>query len=281
MALAGVAVNVCLAAVKIVAGLVGHSYALVADGVESTLDVFGSLLIWVGLKFAARPPDDTHPYGHGKAEPIAAIAVSLLLLLAAAGLAAQSIREIITPHHAPAPFTLVVLVLVIVVKEALFRTVLTAGNEIESSAVRTDAWHHRSDAITSAAAFLGIGVALLGGDGYEAADDWAALAACGIIAWNGWRMLLPALNEALDVAPPTTVSESIRSTALAVAGVMALDQCRVRKMGLDLYVDLHVIVDGALTVRAGHEIAHQVKDAIRAEHPSVADVLVHIEPSAE
>jgi cation diffusion facilitator family transporter len=279
LALWGIAVNLLLAAFKIVAGIVGDCYALIADGIESSLDIFGSVVIWFGLQVAAEPPDARHPYGHGKAEPVAAIVVALMALAAALGLAVQSIREIVTPHHAPAPFTLAVLVLVVAVKEFLFRKVLAAGESAGSTAVKSDAWHHRSDAITSAAAFIGIVIALIGGPGWEPADDWAALLACGVIAFNGWRVLWPALSELMDTAPPEELDQQIRTIAAGVEGVIELDQCRIRKMGVEFYVDLHVGVDAAITVRAGHAIAHAVKDAVRRAKPNVADVLVHIEPA--
>jgi cation diffusion facilitator family transporter len=278
LALFGVVVNVALAAVKITAGVLGHCYALIADGIESTLDIFGSLAIWFGLKVAAEPPDETHPYGHGKAEPVAAVAVALLVIAAAFGLAVKSFHEIITPHHAPAPFTLAVLVLVVLVKETLFRKVAGAAEQLGSSAVKTDAWHHRSDAITSAGAFIGISIALIGGKGWEPADDWAALFTCGIIGYNGWRLLVPALHEIMDTAPPKAIEADVRRAAGSVPGVAEVEKCRVRKMGIDLYVDIHVGVSAELTVREGHRIAHAVKDAVRAGNPSIADVLVHIEP---
>jgi cation diffusion facilitator family transporter len=279
LALTGVVINAVLAAMKVTAGVVGNSYALIADGIESTLDIFGSLVIWGGLQIAAKPPDIEHPYGHGKAEPLAAVAVSVTVIAAGIALAIQSVREIVTPHHAPAPFTLVVLILVVVAKELLFRRVVQIGHEISSTAVKADAWHHRSDAITSAAAFVGISIALLGGPGYEPADDWAALLACGLICWNGVKILIPALHETMDTAPPQQFEQEIRGIASAVPGVLALDQCRVRKMGLDLFVDLHVEVDETLTVREGHTIAHAVKDALRAANPAIVDVLIHIEPA--
>ena len=188
-------VNLVFAAAKILGGLIGNAYVLIADGIESALDVAGSLIIWGGLKLAARPPDETHPYGHGKAEPIAAVVVAFGVLAAALGLAIESIREIRTPHHGPAPFTLGILIVVIVVKEILFRYVNRVGHNVESTAVQTDAWHHRSDALTSAAAFIGITAALVGGRGWESADDWAALFACCVIAANGVRLLRPALYK--------------------------------------------------------------------------------------
>src|SRR3954468_3549538 len=200
VALLGMFVNVVLTAAKISAGLFGNSYVLIADGIESALDIAGSFVIWGGLKVAARLPDETHPYGHGKAEPVAAAVVAAGVIAAAVGLAVQSVREIFTPHHAPAPFTLIVLITVIVIKEVLYRFVIRLGRHVESTAVQTDAWHHRSDALTSVAAFVGIAIALIGGPGWESADDWAALFACGLIAYNGYKLLSPALHEIMDTA---------------------------------------------------------------------------------
>lgn len=279
IALIGMTVNVVLAAAKITAGMFGNSYVLIADGIESTLDIVGSAVIWGGLKFAARPPDATHPYGHGKAEPLAAGVVAMGVIIAALGLAVQSVREIFVPHHGPAPFTLVVLIVVIAVKEFLFRVVIRLGRDVESTAVKTDAWHHRADALTSIAAFVGISAALIGGEKWYSADDYAALFACGVIAVNGWRLLLPALHEMLDTAPRGEIVSTIERAAASVDGVVNVEKCLVRKMGISFYVDLHVGVDGAISVRDGHAIAHQVKDAIKQTDSRIADVLVHIEPA--
>jgi cation diffusion facilitator family transporter len=278
LALIGVAVNFFLALIKIIAGLLGNCYALIADGIESTLDIFGSLVIWFGLKVAAEPPDDEHPYGHGKAEPLASIAVSLTVIAAAIGLAVESVHEIITPHHTPATFSLVVLVGVIVIKETLFRKVSSAAEQLGSTAVKTDAWHHRADVLTSAGAFIGVSIAIIGGKGWEQADDWAALFTCSIIAFNGYRLLLPSLHEIMDTAPPKELESAVRAIAAGVPQVAEVEKCRIRKMGLDYYVDIHIGVDANLSVRTGHEISHAVKDAIRTAKPEVVDVLVHIEP---
>ena len=276
LALLGIIVNALLAAVKITTGILGNAYALIADGVESLLDIGGSMVIWSGLKWAAKPPDESHPYGHGKAEPIAASIVALLVLGAAVGLAVESVKEIMRPHHAPAPFTLFVLIGVVIVKEFLFRYVIVESKG--STALTTDAWHHRSDAITSAAAFIGIAIALIGGPGFESADDYAALAACALIAFNGIRLLIPAFSEIMDTAPPKELSREIRAAASTVPGVEGIDKCFVRKMGFDYYVDIHVLVKANLTVLEGHAIAHAVKDRLRMTNPSVRDALVHIEP---
>ncbi len=279
VALAGMVVNVLLAGAKITAGLLGNSYVLIADGIESALDIGGSAVIWGGLKFASRPPDATHPYGHGKAEPIAAGIVAAGVIVAAFGLAIASVREIFLPHHAPAPFTLVVLIIVVIVKEFLYRSVIRLGKNVESTAVQTDAWHHRADAMTSIAAFIGISISLLGGEGWRSADDWAALFACGIIGANGYRLLFPALHEIMDTAPRGEIVSMIERAARSVPGVLEVEKCLVRKMGLSFYVDLHVGVDGRVSVRNGHDIAHEVKRAIQQNETRVADVLVHVEPA--
>ena len=276
----GMAVNVILAIVKIVAGIVGNSYALVADGIESTADIVSSLIVWTGLKVSSIPADEDHPYGHGKAEAIAGMVVALALLGAAVLIGVQSAREIITPHHPPAGFTLIVLAFVILAKETLFRHVFRVGDDLSSSAVKGDAWHHRSDAITSAAAFIGISVALIGGKGYESADDWAALLACGIIVFNGIKILRMALADVMDAASPDDVTSRIRTTAAATQGVLGIEKCFVRKSGLGLIVDIHVEVDGDISVRSGHEIAHRVCDGLKASSQlRVQQVMVHVEPS--
>ena len=275
----GIIGNILLAVIKGLAGFFGNSYALIADAIESTSDVFSSLIVLIGLRISTKPKDKNHPYGHGKAEPIVAIVVSLTLLGAAITIAIQSVQEIATPHHTPAPFTLLVLVLVVAVKETLFRYVFKVGAEVQSTAVKTDAWHHRSDAITSVAAFIGISIALIFGKGYESADDWAALLASGIIAFNAYNLFRPALAEIMDEAPPENLEQDIRITAETVEGVIEVEKCFIRKMGFDYFVDLHVIVDGELTVREGHIIAHDVKSLLLKSKLRIIDVLIHIEPN--
>ena len=274
----GLAVNVTFTAVKFIAGILGHSQALIADAVESLADIFSSIIVWRGLIVAETPPDEDHPYGHGKAEPLAAAVVSIMLLLAAGFIGLRSLLGIVEPRTAPSPWTLVVLIVVIVVKEILFRFVLQESAHTESSAMQTDAWHHRADAITSGAAFIGVTIALVGGPGYETADNWAALAAAFVIAFNGWRLLRPALLELMDTAPDRELIEQIRNLAKKIPGVDDIDKCFVRKMGYQFFVDIHVVVDGQMTVEHSHKIGHDVKDKLRAEIPAVRDVLVHVEP---
>jgi cation diffusion facilitator family transporter len=277
----GLCLNALLAAVKITAGIVGHSFALITDGIESLADIMSSAVVYFGLKYAVKPRDENHPYGHGKAEPLAALAVGLALAGAGLVIAIQSVREIITPHALPAGFTLIVLAAVLAIKEGLFRYVVRVGEGIGSTAVQADAWHHRSDAIVSGLAFIGISVALMGGKGWESADDWAALVASVIILVNAYHQIRPALAELSDMAPPKTMQDQVKAVARLVPGVVDLEKCFVRKMGLEFFVDLHVIVNGDLTVREGHRIAHLVKNAVREAYPRITEVLVHIEPTGE
>ena len=275
---AGLLINAVLVLVKLFAGIIGHANALVADAIESSGDIFSSMIVWMGLSIAARPADEDHPYGHGKAEPLAAVVVSLMLLGAAAVISILAIREIRTPHHLPAPFTLFVAAGVIIVKEILYRRVSRVGRDVGSTAVTADAWHHRADAISSLAAFIGISIALLGGRGWEAADDWAALVAALVVAVNGVRTLRPAISGLMDEAPDRTVRERVLEAACAVEGVRNVENLKVRRSGLGFYVDLHVQADPGISLEDAHEIAATVKYAIVEAIPSVAGVLVHMEP---
>ncbi len=274
-----IAVNVIFALIKITTGIVGNSYALIADGIESTMDIVSSLIVWGGLRISIKPPDKNHPYGHGKAESMAGVVVAISLLIASVVIAIQSIREIQTPHHTPAWYTLVVLVGIITAKEFLFQKMTQIGEVLESSALKSDAWHHRSDALTSVAAFIGISIALVGGSGYEVADDWAALLACGIILYNGVHLLLPALNEVMDGAAPDEIENQIRKIASSVEGVIEIEKCRIRKSGLGLLMDIHVVVQGEISVREGHQIGHEVKKHLLESELQITDVTIHVEPN--
>jgi cation diffusion facilitator family transporter len=278
---AGLLTNALLVIVKFVAGIIGHANALVADAVESSSDIFSSLIVWMGLSIAARPADENHPYGHGKAEPIAAAIVSLILLGAAVGISIMAIREIRTPHHLPAPFTLFVAAGVILIKEILYRRVSRVGKEVGGTAIAADAWHHRADAISSLAAFVGISIALIGGRGWEAADDWAALVAALVVAINGIRTLRPAISGLMDEAPDRTVKERAIDAACKVDGVRSVERLNVRSSGLGFFVDLHVKADPTISLDAAHEIAAKVKYAIMEAIPNVVGVLVHMEPDRD
>ena len=273
----GLLVNGGLAIVKLVAGVLGHSYALIADAVESLADIFSSLVVWSGLRVSAQPADANHPYGHGKAQPLAALIVAIMLFGAAIGISIEAIREIRTPHHAPAWYTLAVLIGVVVVKESMFRIVRRVARQIDSGAVLLDAWHHRSDALTSAAAAIGISVALIGGEGYEPADDWAALFASAVIVFNASRLSVAPIHELMDAEAPH-VTEEVRRIAEKVPGVEGVEKLFARKSGMRYWVDMHIEVVPTMAVRDAHELAHDVKNAVCTAMPNVQDVLIHIEP---
>ncbi|WPR70043.1 cation diffusion facilitator family transporter [Flavobacterium sp. NG2] len=270
--------NTVLAIIKGLAGFFGNSYALIADAIESTTDIFASFLVLLGIKYSSRPADKNHPYGHGRAEPLITFIVVGFLITSATVIAYESIINIGTPHELPKSWTLFVLGGIIVWKEYSFRLVMKRGIEANSSSVKADAWHHRSDAITSVAAFIGIAIALVLGKGYEAADDWAALFASGFIMYNSYLIFRPALGEIMDEHLYDDVIENIRLVATSVDGIIATEKCFIRKAGMKYHVDLHAIVDSKITVREGHDLAHKLKDTLKKEMPFIGNVLIHIEP---
>lgn len=273
-----IAGNTALATIKGLSGFFGNSYALIADAIESTTDIFSSLLVLWGLKYANRPADKNHPYGHGRIEPLITFIVVGFLITSALVIAHESIRNIQTPHDLPKLWTLFVLGAIILWKEISFQVVIRKSKETNSSSLKADAWHHRSDAITSVAAFIGISIALLLGKGYETADDWAALLASGFILYNSYLIFRPALGEIMDEHTHDDLVQDIRAVALTVEGVLDTEKCFVRKAGLKYHIDLHATVDGNLSVRRGHEIAHHLKDTLRQKLPQLGHVLIHIEP---
>jgi cation diffusion facilitator family transporter len=270
--------NTCLALIKGLAGFYGNSYALIADAIESTTDIFSSLLVLFGLKYAKRPADENHPYGHGKIEPLITFLVVAFLVTSATIIAHESIQNIQTPHNVPEPWTLIVLGCIILWKEISFRIVLKKSKETNSYSLKADAWHHRSDAITSIMAFIGISIALIFGKGYETADDWAALFASAFILYNSYLIFRPALGEIMDEHLYDDLLEEIREESIKVEGVIGTEKCFIRKAGMKYHVDLHVIVDGKISVKEGHDIAHDLKDYLRNEIPNLGHVLIHIEP---
>jgi cation diffusion facilitator family transporter len=276
--LLSIVINAVLALVKGITGVLGNSYALIADAIESVSDIFSSLIVVLGIKISSRPADENHPYGHGRAETLAAFVVVGLLLAAAVFIAIESIHNIRTPHPLPSSFTLIVLAVVIVIKELLSRKVNKTGTQTFSTSLKADAWHHRSDALTSGAAFIGISVALIGGKGWEAADDWAALFGSVIISINSFFILRPALGEIMDEHSYDGIIKQVRDIASHVPGVIDTEKCMVRKMGVNFYIDLHITVSGNLLVKEGHDIAHALKNKITNAMPHVADVLIHVEP---
>ena len=271
--------NASLAIMKGLAGFFGNSYALIADAIESTADIFSSFLVLFGLKYASRPADKNHPYGHGRAEPLITFLVVGFLITSATIIAYESIKNIATPHELPKIWTLFVLIPLIIWKEISFQLVIQKAKETNSSSLKADAWHHRSDAITSIAALIGISIALYFGNGYETADDWAALFASGFILYNSYKIFRPALGEIMDEHLYDDLVADIRKVSLSCAGVVATEKCFVRKAGMKYHVELHAIVQADITVKYGHEIAHNLKDTLLNEIPQLGHVLIHIEPT--
>lgn len=271
--------SVFLVIIKSIAGFFGNSYALIADAIESTSDVFASFLVLFGIKYANKPADDNHPYGHGRIEPLLTFMVVGFLVLSAFIIGYQSVINIQTPHALPKKWTLLVLLLIIIWKEISFQVILKKSIITNSSALKADAWHHRSDAITSVAAFIGISIAVYFGEGYEAADDWAALFASLFILYNSYLIFRPALAELMDEHLYDDLVGRIRREARIVNGVVDTEKCFVRKVGMQFYIDLHIVVDGRITVTEGHFISHKVKDQLLVRIPELRNVLIHVEPN--
>lgn len=270
--------NVAMALVKGLAGIFGSSFALIADAIESTTDVFSSFLVLLGLKYSTRPADSNHPYGHGRIEPLITFVVVGFLITSATIIAYESIHNILTPHKQPKAWTLLVLGVIIIWKEISYQIVNRKSKLTNSTSLKADAWHHRSDAITSVAAFIGISIALYFGKGYESADDWAALFASGFILYNSYKIFRPAFGEIMDENNYDHIISEIRKVALTVDGIIDTEKCHVRKSGFQYFIDLHAIVDANLSVRKGHEIAHQLKDTLQEKIPGIGGVLIHVEP---
>ena len=271
--------NTSLALIKGITGYFGNSYALIADAIESTTDIFSSLLVLFGIKFSNKPADENHPYGHGRAEPLVTFLVVGFLITSATIIAYESIKNIGTPHELPNPFVLLVLIPIIVWKEISYRIVIKKSRETNSSSLKADAWHHRSDAITSIAALIGVTIALLAGKGYESADDWAALFASGFILYNSYHIFRPALGEIMDEHKYDDQIKLIREVSQKVDGILGTEKCFIRKAGMKFHVELHATVDANITVKEGHILAHILKDTLRSEIIELGHVLIHIEPN--
>ena len=271
--------NTCLAVIKGIAGVFGNSYALIADAIESTTDIFSSFLVLFGIKYSNRPADANHPYGHGRAEPLVTFLVVGFLITSATIIAYESISNIGIPHELPKSWTLIVLGAIIIWKEFSFRLVMKRGIQTNSSSLKADAWHHRSDAITSVAAFIGISIAIILGKGYESADDWAALFASGFILYNSYLIFRPALGEIMDEHLYDDLVAEIRTVSLNVKGIIETEKCFIRKSGMKYHVDLHAVVDATISVKEGHDLAHLLKDTLREKIFELGHVLIHIEPS--
>lgn len=270
--------NALLVFVKLITGILGNSFAMIADSVESAGDVFSSLIIYMGLRFSAKPSDEDHPFGHGKVEPIISFLVVLFLVISAGVIAFQAFNNLQSPQEMPKPYTLIILAGIIIYKESFYQFVKKRSKQTSSTSLKADAWHHRSDAITSLAAFIGIGLALLLGEGYEHLDDWAALVASLIIIVNAYFVFRPALGELLDEQTYDDLIDEVREVADQVEGVIDTEKCFIRKFGMRYVVDIHVRVSAKLSVVEGHAIGHLVQSTLQESFPQIEHVFTHVEP---
>ncbi len=270
--------NTILAILKGLAGVFGNSYALIADAIESTTDIFASILVLFGIKYSSKPADKNHPYGHGKAEPLVTFLIVGFLIISATIIFYQGIIHLGTPRELPKPWTLIVLGIIIIWKEISYRYVLKKSIETQSTSLKADAWHHRSDAITSVVAFIGISITVLFGKGYENADIYAAFFASGFILYNSYLIFRPALGEIMDENLHDELIDNIREISIKVEGILDTEKCLIRKSGMKYHVDLHAVVDGTISVKEGHKLAHKLKDKLLLEIDSLGNVLIHIEP---
>lgn len=272
--------NTILTIAKGTVGVLGNSQAMIADAIESCADIISSFVILAGLRFSTKAPDKNHPYGHGKLEPLATFITVGFLIISALIIAIQSIDRIVSENiEIPSPYTLIVLGIIILIKFGLYKYVLLRGKKLNSSSLEADAGHHKSDALISLSAFIGIAISIYGGEGYEMADSWAALFAVGIILFNSYLLFRPALGEVMDENLYDDLIDKVKQETVKVKGVIDTEKCFIRKMGFKFYVDLHIIVNGDISVREGHDIAHNVKDFIKTGFNEIADILIHVEPS--
>lgn len=280
--LLSVTANLGLAVLKIVTGMVGNAYALIADGIESIADVFSSLIVWRGLHVAQMEPDREHPYGHGKAESIGGFVAAAALLVSAGVIAWNAVAGILEPGETPALFTLPVLALIILIKESLYRWLRGRSRLHDSHALAVEAFHHRSDALTSLGVFIGIGIAVFGGPRFAAADDVAALLVSFLIAFNALRLLRPSIDELMDRRVEGERVQKIHAHAATVPGILRLETVHLRKAGNRYLVDLHLEVDGSISVRQGHALAHALRHRLENDASlRIIWVSSHVEPADE
>lgn len=274
----GLGVNLGLGLVKLIASQVTESMALLSDAVNSLGDALTSIVVLAALRFAQLPPDREHPYGHARAESIAATNVALLVVLSALWVGGQAIEGWSTKHAAPPLWAVGLALANVIIKESLFRYKLYVGRKTGSTLILAGAWDHRGDALCSMAVAIGLTAVRWGGPNFSWADDAAALVVVVGIAWNGTKLFIDAARDLMDMQADGELLEHLRGQAEQVPGVRGIETLLVRKSGLEYLADIHVEVDSDSTVAAGHAIGHAVKDALLAAEPRLRDVLVHIEP---
>lgn len=273
----GFAVNLLLASLKFTLGFFGRSQAVLADAVHTLSDMVTDLFILIGIKFWSAPADKCHPYGHQRIETICTVVIAMLLAVAGGGIGWDAVQRMSHPVCPPLSFVFIAPLISIIVKEILFRRTRTVGRRINSPAVIANAWHHRSDAISSIPPLVAV-VAAAVNPKWAFLDPVGALIVALLIIKVAWEIAAPALAELTEKAAAPEEMRQIEMLARAVPGVHSIHRVRTRRLGAGTFVDLHVVVDGGISVHAGHEIANGVQHRLLDEGPSVADVTVHIEP---
>ncbi|HVX59368.1 MAG TPA: cation diffusion facilitator family transporter [Pirellulales bacterium] len=274
----GLLVNLALGVAKLAGGLLSGSFALVSDAVNSLGDAVTSMVVLFAFRVAQRPPDAEHPYGHSRAEAIAAANVALFIVLSALMIGWEAGRRSMAVHPTPPAWTLWLAAVNVAIKEGLYRYKMAVGLRTGSTLMMANAWDHRSDALCSLAVFVGLGLAIWGGPAFHLADEMAALVVAAAIVWSGVRLFRQSASELMDVQANEQFVEQVRRAARSVGGVQGVEKLWLRKSGLEYFADIHIQVSPQITVAAGHEIGHRVKDRLLDEFASLRDVLVHLEP---
>ena len=277
-ALLGLLINLLLGVIKLIGGILGHSFALISDAVNSFGDVLVSLVVVIALRIAQRPPDDEHPYGHSRAEAIVGANVALLVVMSALFVGWEAIHRVSTEHVMPPIWTLWIAAANVLIKEGLYRYKVRIGRQTESSALIANAWDHRLDAFCSLTVFVGLSFVRWGGPQWLVADEIAALVIVAAIVATGIRLFRKSASELMDPQADAGYVDRVRESAASVAGVLAVEKLWLRKSGLEYFADIHIEVDPNMTVAEGHRIGHLVKDRLLEEFGTLRDVLVHLEP---
>ena len=271
--------NIILTIITWIAGVLGNSNAIIANAIESTNDIIASSVVFIGLKYSQKPASEDYPYGRGRIEPIITFIVVLIMILSAVFIVHEAINNINTSHALPKKWTLFFVAAFLLWKEFCYRLVFKKSAQLNSSALLAEAWHHRSDALTSVATFVGISLALLLGEEYAFLDDVAAIVASGFIVFNAFKIFRPAWGEIMDKNSHEEFKLMIYEDAKLIPDIIQIEKCHVRKVGIYYYIDMHLEVDGKMPVRRGHEISHEFKDLLMDKHHEIGDVLIHIEPA--
>jgi len=277
---AGLAINLLLGVVKLVGGIVGNSFALISDAVNSIGDSLGSGVVLFALRVAQKPPDSDHPYGHTRAESVAGLSVAWLIAFSAITVGWEAVTHMFDRHTAPAAWTLWIAAANVAIKEVLYRVNKSIGERIGSQSLVANAWDHRSDALCSLAVVFGIAAVRWGGPRFVWADEVAALVVVAAILWSAFHLLRSNAAELMDQQADEETVDAIRQATLKVPGVSAVEKLRVRRSGMECFADIHVEVDPNMTVERGHKIGHDVKERLINEITALRDVLVHLEPES-